>query len=213
MPWCCASRMKKPDAGARSDLQPLLPLSLRPGRAAQSAITKRHGTTALFAALDIAIPGRVLGRCYRRHRATEFRKPAFLLRCHRRCCAEADLDIHLVMDNYATHKAPAIKACRLPNGLAITFTSLLHLRPPGLNQVERWFCASDRARARSAAVFTAASRNWRRSSPPSSLTTMPLRGHFSGPNPQIKSSAQSPDSAKEHSLSTQILKRIFGSEH
>ena len=46
----------------------------------------------------------------------------------------------------------------------------------------------------------------------SSPTTMPHRGHSSGPNPQIKSSAQSPDFAKEHLLSTQILKRIFGPE-
>src|SRR5271157_2310697 len=52
--------------------QPLLPLS--PGQAERHSYDyKRHGTTALFAALDIAT-GRVLGRCYRRHRATEFRR-------------------------------------------------------------------------------------------------------------------------------------------
>ena len=59
--------------------QPLLPLS--PGQAERHSYDyKRHGTTALFAALDIAT-GRVRGRCYRRHRATEFRP---LPRCHRR---------------------------------------------------------------------------------------------------------------------------------
>ena len=69
--------------------QPLLPLS--PGQAERrSHDYKRHGTTALFAALDIAT-GRVLGRCYRRHRATEFRR--FLDAID--AAVPADLDIHL----------------------------------------------------------------------------------------------------------------------
>src|SRR6185437_6310957 len=111
--------------------QPLLPLS--PGQAERrSHDYKRHGTTALFAALDIAT-GRVLGRCYRRHRATEFRR--FLDAID--AAVPADLDIHLVMDNYATHKAPAIKAwfARRPR-------YHLHFTPTyasWLNQVERWF--------------------------------------------------------------------------
>ena len=102
---------------------PLLPLS--PGQAERrSHDYKRHGTTALFAALDIAT-GRVLGRCYRRHRATEFRR--FLDAID--AAVPADLDIHLVMDNYATHKRRRSKP-GLPNGLAITFTSLPPT-PPG----------------------------------------------------------------------------------
>jgi transposase len=111
--------------------QPLLPLS--PGQAERrSHDYKRHGTTALFAALDIAT-GRVFGRCYRRHRATEFRR--FLDAID--AAVPADLDIHLVMDNYATHKAPAIKAwfARRPR-------YHLHFTPTyasWLNQVERWF--------------------------------------------------------------------------
>jgi putative transposase len=60
----------------------------------------------LFAALDIAT-GAVIGRCYKRHRATEFLD--FLKRL------DAEMpdgpDVHLVMDNYATHKTPRIKAC------------------------------------------------------------------------------------------------------
>ncbi|MGB8838336.1 MAG: IS630 family transposase [Candidatus Acidiferrales bacterium] len=111
--------------------QPLLPLS--PGQAERrSHDYKRHGTTALFAALDIAT-GRVLGRCYRRHRATEFRR--FLDAID--AAVPAELDIHLVMDNYATHKAPAIKAW-----FAKRPRYHLHFTPTyasWLNQVERWF--------------------------------------------------------------------------
>ena len=111
--------------------QPLLPLS--PGQAERrSHDYKRHGTTALFAALDIAT-GRVFGRCYKRHRATEFRR--FLDAIN--AAVPADLDIHLVMDNYATHKAPAIKAW-----FAKRPRYHLHFTPTyasWLNQVERWF--------------------------------------------------------------------------
>ena len=111
--------------------QPLLPLS--PGQAERrSHDYKRHGTTALFAALDIAT-GQVLGRCYRRHRASQFRR--FLDAID--AAVPADLDIHLILDNYATHKAPKIKAwfARRPR-------YHLHFTPTyasWLNQVERWF--------------------------------------------------------------------------
>src|SRR5579864_3081614 len=83
--------------------QPLLPM--RPGQPARrSHDYKRHGTTSLFAALDIAT-GRVIGKCYARHRAVEFRK--FLDEIE--AAVPADLDVHLVIDNYATHKAPLIR--------------------------------------------------------------------------------------------------------
>jgi hypothetical protein len=65
----------------------------------------RHGTTSLFAALDIA-SGFVIGKCYKRHRAAEFLN--FLKEIDAQV-AEG-LDIHIVMENYATHKAPKIKA-------------------------------------------------------------------------------------------------------
>ena len=85
--------------------QPLLPM--RPGQAERrSHDYRRHGTTSLFAALDIAT-GRVIGRCYRRHRAVEFRN--FLAQVEQ--AVPGDLDIHLVLDNYATHKAPPVTAC------------------------------------------------------------------------------------------------------
>jgi len=99
--------------------QPLLPM--RPGQAERrSHDYQRHGTTSLFAALDI-VTGRVIGRCYRRHRAVEFRK--FLAQVEQ--AVPADLDIHLVLDNYATHKAPPVKAwlARHPRSRPISLPS------------------------------------------------------------------------------------------
>jgi transposase len=61
----------------------------------------RHGTTSLFAALDIA-SGFVIGKCYKRHRATEFLD--FLKQIER--AVPDGLDVHIVMDNYAIHKTP-----------------------------------------------------------------------------------------------------------
>jgi transposase len=77
--------------------QPMLPM--RPGQPARrSHDYKRHGTTSLFAALDIAT-GQVIGKCFARHRATEFR--SFLDEIEAN--VPQKLDVHLVMDNYATH--------------------------------------------------------------------------------------------------------------
>jgi len=93
---------------------------------------QRHATTSLFAALDIAT-GNIIGRCYQRHRAVEFRK--FLSAVEH--AVPADLDIHLVLDNYATHKAPPVTAW-----LARHPRYHLHFTPTSaswLNQVERWF--------------------------------------------------------------------------
>ena len=65
----------------------------------------RQGTTSLFAAVDVA-SGFVIGKCYKRHRAAEFLK--FLKEIGAR--VPKGLDIHIVMDNYAIHKTPKIKA-------------------------------------------------------------------------------------------------------
>src|SRR6266508_2242530 len=92
----------------------------------------RHGITTLFAALDVAT-GEVIGSIHRRHRATEFKK--FLTKLDRE--VPADLDIHLICDNYSTHKAPAITAW-----LAAHPRFHMHYTPTyssWLNQVERWF--------------------------------------------------------------------------
>jgi transposase len=111
--------------------QPLLPM--RPGQIERRTHDdQRHGTTSLFAALDI-LTGRVIGRCYQRHRAVEFRR--FLATVEQ--AVPTDLDIHLVLDNYATHKAPPVKAW-----LARHPRYHLHFTPTStswLNQVERWF--------------------------------------------------------------------------
>ena len=111
--------------------QPLLPM--RPGQAERRTHDyTRHGTTSLFAALDIAT-GTVIGHCYPRHRSAEFRK--FL----DRTCANvpADLEVHLVMDNYATHKTKLIR-----DWLAKRPRWQVHFTPTGsswINQVERFF--------------------------------------------------------------------------
>ena len=111
--------------------QPLLPM--RPGQVERrSHDYKRHGTTALFAALDIAT-GRVIGKCFARHRAVEFRR--FLDEVEAN--VPTDLDVHLVMDNYGTHKAPVVKAWLLKRP-----RWHVHFTPTSaswLNQVERFF--------------------------------------------------------------------------
>ena len=81
---------------------PILPMLLgTPERRSHDYV--RHGTTSLFAALDL-VSGKVIGSLRRRHRASEFK--AF----PERIDAEVpdDLAVHLVLDNYATHKTPAI---------------------------------------------------------------------------------------------------------
>jgi transposase len=65
---------------------------------------KRHGTTTLFAALDI-LSGKVIGQCMLKHRAVEFVR--FLRRIDK--ATPPELDLHLILDNYAAHKAPAVK--------------------------------------------------------------------------------------------------------
>ena len=92
----------------------------------------RHGITSLFAALDVA-SGQVYGSIHRRHRATEFKK--FLTKLDQQIPAE--LDVHLICDNYATHKTPAIATW-----LGAHPRFHMHFTPTyasWLNQVERWF--------------------------------------------------------------------------
>src|SRR5438093_12588883 len=99
-------------------------------RAPWTAEQDKKLTTSLFAALDIAT-GRVIGKCYGRHRATEFRKFLDEIEAN----VPPDLDVHLVMDNYATHKTPLIR-----NWLARRPRWHVHLTPTSsswLNQVER----------------------------------------------------------------------------
>lgn len=92
----------------------------------------RHGITTLFAALDVAT-GEVYGSIHRRHRAAEFKK--FLTKLN--TTVPAELDVHLICDNYSTHKSPTIT-----KWLAAHPRFHMHFTPTyssWLNQVERWF--------------------------------------------------------------------------
>lgn len=110
---------------------PLLPM--RPGQAERRTHDyRRHGTTSLFAALDTKT-GKVIAETHRRHRSTEFRK--FLDRID--ASVPPELNVHLVLDNYGTHKTPLIWAW-----LAKRPRFHVHFTPTygsWLNLVERWF--------------------------------------------------------------------------
>ena len=110
---------------------PVLPMMPgMPGRRTHDYV--RHGITSLFAAFNIA-DGTVISELHRQHRATEFRK--FLATIDK--TVPEGLDIHVICDNYGTHKTPAIKAW-----LARHPRVHMHFTPAGsswINQVERWF--------------------------------------------------------------------------
>ena len=111
--------------------QPGLPM--KKGRAGTMTHDyKRHGTPTLFAALNM-LDGTVIGECMSRHRQGEFLR--FLKRIDRQTPAE--LDLHLILDNYATHKTPKVK-----RWLKAHARFNLHFTPTSaswLNMVERFF--------------------------------------------------------------------------
>jgi transposase len=111
--------------------QPVLPMMPgMPERRTHDYV--RNGITSLFAAFNIA-DGSVIGELHRQHRATEFKK--FLTTIDK--TVPAELDVHLICDNYGTHKTSAIKAW-----LARHPRFHMHFTPTGsswINQVERWF--------------------------------------------------------------------------
>jgi len=111
--------------------QPLLPM--RPGQAERRTHDyERHGTTSLFAALETKT-GQVMGQFHRRHRSVEFRKFLDAIEVQ----LPRGLDVHLIMDNYGTHKTPLIR-----NWFAKRPRFHVHFTPTygsWLNLVERWF--------------------------------------------------------------------------
>ena len=108
-------------------------LPLRPGQLERRTHDyKRHGTTSLFAALNVAT-GNVLGQTHRRHRSLEFRRFLDLIDE----AVPRELQVHLVIDNYSTHKSPLIR-----NWLLKRPRFHVHFTPTygsWINMVERWF--------------------------------------------------------------------------
>jgi transposase len=122
---------EKPQIQALDRSQPILPL--RPGQIERRTHDYvRHGTTSLFAALNVK-SGKIIAEHHRRHRGIEFRK--FLLTIDQNVPQE--LEVHLVLDNYGTHKTPMIQRWLLRHP-----RFHLHFTPKGaswINQVERFF--------------------------------------------------------------------------
>jgi putative transposase len=122
---------EKTQVQALDRTQPLLPMGL----GYVEGVTHdyiRHGTTTLFAALDVAT-GQVITQCKPRHRHQEYL--SFLRQIEK--SVPADLDLHLIVDNYATHKHPKVRAW-----LSQHSRFHVHYTPTyasWLNQVERWF--------------------------------------------------------------------------
>jgi transposase len=138
---------EKPQVQALERTQPVLPMA--PARTERATHDyARHGTTSLFAALNVAT-GRVIGECHRRHRSREFVK--FLDHVHAALPKEPGLSVHVVLDNYATHKTAAVKRWFLRHP-----EYHLHFTPTSaswLNQVERFFAQITEQRIRRG-VFT-----------------------------------------------------------
>jgi transposase len=120
--------------------QPLLPL--RPGQVERRTHDyQRHGTTSLFAALELKT-SRVIGQLHRRHRSTEFRHFLDLIEAN----VPAGLDAHIIMDNYGTHKTAPIR-----KWFAKRPRFHLHFTPTyasWINLVERWFAEITNRRIR-----------------------------------------------------------------
>lgn len=122
---------EKSQIQALDRMAPILPMTIGlPERRTHDY--RRHGTTSLFAALDIAT-GKIIGQCHRRHRSREFQR--FLDTID--ASVPVDLDIHLILDNYGTHKT-----ARIRRWLVRHPRFHVHFTPTSaswLNLVERWF--------------------------------------------------------------------------
>jgi transposase len=133
---------EKSQVQALDRTQPILPMT--PGQAERGTHDYvRHGTTSLFAALNVAT-GEVLGQCHRRHRQQEFVK--FLEHIDAAVPAAEGETIHIVMDNYGTHKTPRVKRWLVRHPRFV-----VHFTPTSaswLNQVERFFAEITERRIR-----------------------------------------------------------------
>lgn len=126
---------EKSQCQALDRTQPLLPMI--PGQAERGTHDyQRHGTTSLFAALDIKT-GVVIGECYRQHRQQEFIKFLHTVDRTIKATQPKDTSVHIVMDNYATHKTPRVKRWLLQHP-----EYHVHFTPTSaswINQIERVF--------------------------------------------------------------------------
>lgn len=142
---------EKPQVQALERTQAVLPMAPARTERATHDYT-RHGTTSLFAALNVAT-GKVIGKCHRRHRHQEFIK--FLNHVDAAVPKEPGVSVHVVLDNYGTHKTPAVKRWFLRHP-----EYHLHFTPTSaswLNQVERFFAAITEQRIRRG-VFSSVSQ-------------------------------------------------------
>ena len=126
---------EKPQIQALDRTQPLLPM--QPGQVERRTHDyKRHGTTTLFAALN-AKTSEVITQFHQRHRSAQFREFLDLIDAH----VPRRLDVHIIMDNYGTHKTPLIR-----NWFAKRPRFHVHFTPTyasWLSLVERWFARAD----------------------------------------------------------------------
>jgi transposase len=178
---------EKSQCQALERTQPMLPLGLGYAEGVTHDY-KRHGTTTLFAALNV-LNGTILASCKPRHRHQEFL--SFLREIDQ--ALPAQLDIHCIVDNYGTHKHPKVKAW-----LAARARWHLHFIPTyssWLNQVERFFATiTERAIRRGS---FASVKQLVQKSITSSLTTTRTASHLSGLPRLIQSSPSSKDFASE----------------
>jgi transposase len=180
--------------------QPLLPM--RPGQIERRTHDyERHGTTTLFAALDVKA-GTIVGKCMPRHRAREFRK--FLDEIERN--VPTNLDMHVVMDNASSHKTKLIRRWFAKRS---HWPSTLHRHPhPGSikSSASSRFCPN----SRSSAGRIDPSSNSRPRSRPISNSEMPSPSHSAGLNPLMTSWRPSSASVAAHSILKQNVHRNFG---
>ena len=201
-------------APARS---PNAPTTIPAVKCLQTAQTCLHGTTSLFAALDIPVlsfaegaTGHVIGKCYPRHRAAEFRKFLDEIEAN----VPADLDVHLVMDNYATHKTQIVrdwlaKRPRWPDswGRSTSPQPVLH-GSTGKNASLRYSQS-----ARSGVASTAISMPCTWPSPASLIATMTTQNHSGGQSPQTTFSRPSNASASEICLNKLLVQDSSSETH
>jgi hypothetical protein len=140
----------------------------------------RHGILTLFAALDAAT-GKVIGRCYPRHRGREFL--SFLREIERNVPPE--LEVRLIMDNSATHKTPAIRKWL---GSATEMACSLHPDRQLLGEAGRALLRRHHRKANPPRRLIAPPKSWKRRSDPTSRGSTTIQNPSTGPNPPTISS-------------------------